>query len=54
LQTAARRLTAAFSTQSGDDAVRPTARAKLFLEDGTAITGTSFGCHESVEGEVRS
>lgn len=40
------------ATQSGDDAKRPTALAKLHLEDGTTITGTSFGCHESVEGEV--
>lgn len=43
---------ALFSTQSGDDAKRPTALAKLHLEDGTTLTGTSFGCHESVEGEV--
>lgn len=45
-------MAAAFSTQSGDDAVKPTAQAKLHLEDGTTITGTSFGCHKSVEGEV--
>mmetsp|Transcript_54412 Transcript_54412/g.80747 ORF Transcript_54412/g.80747 Transcript_54412/m.80747 type:complete len:957 (-) Transcript_54412:1907-4777(-) len=51
-RAATQRMTAAFSTQSGDDAVRPTALAKLHLEDGTTITGTSFGCHESVEGEV--
>jgi len=49
---AARRVTAAFSTQSSGDVVRPTAKAKLHLEDGTTITGTSFGCHTSVEGEV--
>jgi hypothetical protein len=42
------------ATQSGDDARRPTALAKLFLEDGTELTGRSFGCHESVEGEVRA
>ena len=45
--------TAAFSTQSGDDAKKPTALARLHLEDGTTLTGTSFGCHTSVEGEVR-
>lgn len=45
---------AAFATQSGDDANRPTALAKLHLEDGTTLTGRSFGCHEAVEGEVRS
>eukprot|EP00957_Ditylum_brightwellii_P063488 4819537-Ditylum_brightwellii.AAC.1 len=49
---AARRVTAAFSTQSSGDVVRPTAKANLHLEDGTTITGTSFGCHTSVEGEV--
>jgi hypothetical protein len=42
----------AFSTQSTDDAKKPTALAKLHLEDGTTLTATSFGCHESVEGEV--
>ena len=41
-----------FATQSGDDAHRPTALAKIHLEDGTTLTGRSFGCHESVEGEV--
>jgi carbamoyl-phosphate synthase (ammonia) len=41
-----------FSTQSGDDAKKPTALAKLHLEDGTTLTATSFGSHESVEGEV--
>lgn len=41
------------STQSGDDAARPTALAKLHLEDGTTLLGRSFGSHESVEGEVR-
>ena len=44
----------AFSTQSGDDTQKPTALAKLHLEDGTTIVGTSFGSHEAVEGEVRS
>jgi hypothetical protein len=44
---------ATFATQSGNDASRPTALAKLYLEDGTTMTGLSFGSHESVEGEVR-
>ena len=39
-------------TQSGDDAVPPTAVAKLFLEDGTVLVGQSFGCHKAIEGEV--
>ncbi|KAL7554053.1 hypothetical protein ACHAWF_017438 [Thalassiosira exigua] len=39
-------------TQSGDDAAPPTALAKLHLEDGSTLTGRSFGCHESVDGEV--
>jgi hypothetical protein len=43
-----------FATQSGDDAAPPTALAKLHLEDGTTLTGRSFGCHEAVEGEVRN
>jgi hypothetical protein len=43
---------AAFSTHSGDDAKKPTALAKLHLEDGTTLTGRSFGSHEAVEGEV--
>jgi len=42
-----------FATQSGDDAQPPTALAKLHLEDGTTLTAKSFGCHTSVEGEVR-
>lgn len=41
-----------FATQSGDDTVRPSALAKIHLEDGTTLTGRSFGCHTSVEGEV--
>ena len=41
------------ATQSGDDAKKPTALAKLHLEDGTTLIGKSFGCHKSVEGEVR-
>ena len=45
---------ALFSTSSGDDAKKPTALAKLHLEDGTTLTGRSFGCHEAVEGEVRA
>ena len=40
------------ATQSGDDTVAPTALAKLHLEDGTTLTGRSFGSHESVDGEV--
>jgi len=40
------------ATQSGDDTKRPTALAKLHLEDGTTLTGRSFGCHESHTGEV--
>lgn len=43
---------AALSTASGDDAKKPTALAKLHLEDGTTLTGRSFGSHEAVEGEV--
>ena len=43
-----------FATQSGDDAAPPTALAKLHLEDGTTLTAKSFGCHTSVEGEVRT
>jgi hypothetical protein len=45
---------ALFSTQSNDSACRPTALAKLHLEDGTTLTAKSFGCHKSVEGEVRT
>lgn len=40
------------STQSGDEAKKPTALARLHLEDGTTLLGRSFGCHESVDGEV--
>jgi hypothetical protein len=40
------------STQSGDDTKPPTALATLYLEDGSKFTGRSFGCHESVDGEV--
>lgn len=39
-------------SQSSDDAEKPTALAKLYLEDGTTLTAKSFGCHKSVEGEV--
>ena len=57
-QVAARRtgvqLSRTFATQSGDDTEPPTALAKLHLEDGTTLTAKSFGCHTSVEGEVRS
>lgn len=42
------------ATQSGDDAKKSTALAKLHLEDGTTLLARSFGSHESVEGEVRS
>eukprot|EP00557_Chaetoceros_sp_GSL56_P002692 CAMPEP_0176497948 /NCGR_PEP_ID=MMETSP0200_2-20121128/12026_1 /TAXON_ID=947934 /ORGANISM="Chaetoceros sp., Strain GSL56" /LENGTH=1504 /DNA_ID=CAMNT_0017896055 /DNA_START=98 /DNA_END=4612 /DNA_ORIENTATION=- len=37
---------------STGDAKPPTAVAKLYLEDGSCFVGLSFGCHESVEGEV--
>jgi hypothetical protein len=53
--TAARSFTSTtpkLATQSGDDAKRPTALAKIHLEDGTTLVGRSFGSHESVEGEV--
>lgn len=40
------------ATQSSGDTEHPTALATLYLEDGTTLTGRSFGCHESVEGEV--
>jgi hypothetical protein len=46
------RRTRLFGTQSSDDASKPTALAVLHLEDGTTLTGRSFGCHASVEGEV--
>jgi len=41
------------ATQSGDDTQPPSAIAKLHLEDGSTLTGRSFGCHESMTGEVR-
>jgi hypothetical protein len=41
-------------TQSGDDAKPPTALARLHLEDGSTLTGRSFGSHESISGEVGS
>jgi hypothetical protein len=41
------------NTQSSGDAQPPTALAILYLEDGTRLEGMSFGCHESVEGEVK-
>lgn len=37
---------------SKDDAQKPTALAKIYLEDGTVLTGISFGSHTSAEGEV--
>ena len=40
------------ATQSSGDTEAPTALATLHLEDGTKLTGQSFGCHESIEGEV--
>ena len=40
------------ATASGDDTTKPTALAKLHLEDGTTFVGKSFGSHEAVEGEV--
>ena len=42
----------AMSTQSSGDTNPPTALATLYLEDGTTLTGRSFGSHEAVEGEV--
>lgn len=44
----------AFSTYSKDDVFRPTQVAKLHLEDGTTLTGKSFGAPQNVEGEVCS
>jgi len=40
------------ATQSGDDTKKPTALAKIHLEDGTTLIGKSFGSHEGAEGEV--
>jgi hypothetical protein len=40
-------------SQSGNDAKKPEALARIYLEDGTVLTGRSFGCHKSVEGQVR-
>ena len=40
------------ATQSSGDTEPPTALATLYLEDGTKLTGQSFGSHEAVEGEV--
>lgn len=40
------------STQSDSKAERPSKKATLTLEDGTSLTGYSFGAHESVAGEV--
>ena len=40
------------ATQSGDATKPPSALAKLHLEDGSTLTGRSFGCHESMTGEV--
>ena len=40
------------STQSTSDTVKPTALARLHLEDGTTLVGRSFGSHENVDGEV--
>jgi hypothetical protein len=40
------------ATQSGDDTKKPTALAKIHLEDGTTLVGKSFGSHEGAEGEV--
>jgi carbamoylphosphate synthase small subunit len=42
------------TSQSGDDTQKPTVLAKIFLEDGTVLTGVSFGSHKSAEGEVRT
>lgn len=46
------KLVRSMATQSGDDAKKPTALAKIHLEDGTTLVGKSFGSHESAEGEV--
>lgn len=46
--------TSKLSTQSGDDAKRPSALARIYLEDGTTLLGRSFGSHKSVDGEVRT
>jgi len=40
------------ATQSSGDVAPSDALATLYLEDGTSFTAKSFGCHESVEGEV--
>jgi hypothetical protein len=40
-------------SQSGNDAKKPEALARIYLEDGTVLTGRSFGCHKSAEGQVR-
>ena len=42
------------SPASTDAHTKPTALAKLHLEDGTTFTGYSFGAHQAVEGEVSS
>lgn len=39
-------------TQSDSKAERPSKKATLTLEDGTSLSGYSFGAHESVAGEV--
>ena len=38
--------------QSGNDVTKPIAVARLYLEDGTVLTGKSFGSHVGAEGEV--
>lgn len=40
------------ATQSQSSAERPSRRATLTLEDGTSLSGYSFGADESVAGEV--
>ena len=40
------------ATQSDSNAKRSTKEATLTLEDGTTLTGYSFGANESVAGEV--
>ena len=52
IQKARSTSTRLLATQSSGDTEAPTAQATLYLEDGTKLTGQSFGCHESVEGEV--
>lgn len=49
---AATMATRLMATQSDSSAKRSSRSATLTLEDGTSLTGYSFGAHESVAGEV--